>query len=133
MIRSVVGALSVRPMSAGEMGTPPDDLTDISRAKWDEMCVVWDGYLAVSDRDRLASYCRLEDTRAEAEAKLREFGRVVASPSGMPVASPWLAIASKADDSMAKIAAAICKTSARKKNQTAAAGLRRSVRPQSGS
>lgn len=62
------------------------------------------GVLTPADRAILAAYCQAWSCWAEAESKLNEFGRMVASPRGLPVPSPWLQVAGVALQQFVKAA-----------------------------
>ncbi len=61
------------------------------------------GLVTEVDRSALAIYCQAWARWVEAEGQLARYGTVVKSPNGYPMQSPYLAIANKAMDQMAKI------------------------------
>src|SRR3990172_7941136 len=61
------------------------------------------GLVTEIDGAALALYCQAWARWVEAEANLVRFGVVIKSPSGFPIQSPYLAIANKAMDQMAKL------------------------------
>ena len=61
------------------------------------------GLVTEVDRSALAIYCQAWARWVEAEQQLAKFGVVLKSPNGYPMQSPYLAIANKAMDQMAKI------------------------------
>ena len=77
---------------------PPRSLSGEARRKWLETAPVLSdaGLLAVVDRDALLSYCRAWARWIEAEKAIEQLGMVIASPSGYPQQSPYVAIADRA-------------------------------------
>lgn len=61
------------------------------------------GLVTEVDRSALAIYCGAWGRWVEAEQQLARYGVVIKAPSGYPMQSPYLAIANKAMDQMAKI------------------------------
>ena len=61
------------------------------------------GLLTRIDRAALALYCEAWGRWVEAEEALRKYGVMIKAPSGYPVQSPYLAIANRAMDQMAKL------------------------------
>ena len=61
------------------------------------------GLVTDIDRSALAIYCQAWARWVEAEQQLAKYGTVIKSPNGYPMQSPYLAIANKAMDQMAKI------------------------------
>jgi len=61
------------------------------------------GLVTEIDGAALALYCQAWARWVEAEANLSRFGVVIKSPSGFPIQSPYLAIANKAMEQMAKL------------------------------
>ncbi len=61
------------------------------------------GLVTEVDRSALAIYCQAWGRWVEAEQQLARYGVVIKAPSGYPMQSPYLAIANKAMDQMAKI------------------------------
>lgn len=86
-----------KPAPPDTNGRPkcPKSLPHALRAKWREMTEMLDeaGILGVTDADALELYCVLHARWQEAEAKVREQGGVVVTPSGFTRPNPWLRIA----------------------------------------
>ena len=61
------------------------------------------GLLTEIDGAALALYCQAWARWIEAEANLVRYGTVIKAPSGYPIASPYLSIANKAMDQMARL------------------------------
>ncbi|MBI5285340.1 MAG: phage terminase small subunit P27 family [Chloroflexi bacterium] len=61
------------------------------------------GLVTEIDRSALAIYCQAWARWVEAEQQLGKYGTVIKSPTGYPMQSPYLAIANKAMEQMAKI------------------------------
>lgn len=62
------------------------------------------GVMTPADRAVLAAYCQNYSRWANAERQVNEFGVMVLSPRGVPVVSPWVAVASSAQQAMLKAA-----------------------------
>jgi P27 family predicted phage terminase small subunit len=60
------------------------------------------GLVTEIDGAALALYCQAWERWVEAEAALKAYGVVIKSPSGFPIQSPYLAVANKAMEQMAK-------------------------------
>ena len=63
------------------------------------------GLLAEIDRAALAMYCEAWARWAEAEQALQKYGLIVKSPSGLPMQSPYLAVANKAMEQIGRLLA----------------------------
>ena len=63
------------------------------------------GLVTEIDGAALALYCQAWARWVDAEHNLARFGVVIKSPSGFPIQSPYLAIANKAMEQMAKLLA----------------------------
>lgn len=61
------------------------------------------GLLTKIDKAALAAYCTHWGRWVDAEEQLRKHGPIVKSPSGYPIQNPYLAIANKAMQAMAKL------------------------------
>lgn len=61
------------------------------------------GLMTEIDGTALAIYCQAWGRWVEAEENLARFGVVLKSPSGFPMQSPYLAIANKAMEQMARL------------------------------
>jgi P27 family predicted phage terminase small subunit len=82
----------------------PPHLDDGARAEWERIVPQLrdKGLLDRTDRAAIAGYCQCYARWAAAETKLAELGPVVKSPSGFPIQNPYLSIAVKALDQMAR-------------------------------
>ena len=76
----------------------PAHLSPEAKAEWKRMARRLHslGLLTELDGAALAIYCQAYGRWVAAEQKLTEFGPVIKSPGGMPMQSPFLAIANKA-------------------------------------
>ena len=84
---------------------PQDALNGVALEKWSEITGP-DGWAFGATGVKVemaAEYCRLHARKELAEAKVAEFGELVASPNGFPVQSPWLQIVNKARADMLRI------------------------------
>ena len=63
------------------------------------------GLLTSIDRTALALYCQAWGRWVEAEEALKQYGVMVKSPSGFPMQSPYLAVATKAMEQMRQLMA----------------------------
>lgn len=61
------------------------------------------GLMTEIDAGALALYCAAWQRWTEAEEQLANYGTVIKSPNGYPVQSPYLAIANRAMEQMAKL------------------------------
>jgi P27 family predicted phage terminase small subunit len=91
---------------------PPTDRPDCpvhlsaeARAEWDRLADTLHamGVLTRIDRTLLAAYCQAPGRWVEAETKLAETPVLLRTPSGYVQPSPWLAIANKQLEMMAKL------------------------------
>jgi P27 family predicted phage terminase small subunit len=107
-LKVIAGNPGKRPLNAHEPRPEPrapkcpSHLTGKARAEWRRMSKhLFDlGLLTDIDRAALAGYCQAYGRWVEAEEALAKHGIVVRSPSGFPMASPFLAIANKALEQM---------------------------------
>jgi P27 family predicted phage terminase small subunit len=90
---------------------PPEDLPDAPPHLSDHAAEEWHrvagtlhgmGVLTVVDRAALAAYCVAYGRWVEAEEKLRDTPALVKTPSGYVQQSPWLAVANKQLELMAR-------------------------------
>jgi len=83
----------------------PAHLQGEARAKWKRTGrkLAACGLVTDIDAAALALYCQAWARWVEAEGNLVRFGVVIKSPSGFPIQSPYLAIANKAMEQMAKL------------------------------
>ena len=92
------------PGSAKLRACPPH-LQGEARKEWFRLgrkLVTW-RLVTEIDQGALALYCTAWARWVEAEANLAKYGTVIKSPSGYPVQSPYLAIANKAMEQMARL------------------------------
>jgi P27 family predicted phage terminase small subunit len=92
------------PKPATGVPTCPAHLNPSAKAEWKrlarQMHVL--GMISELDRAALAAYCQAYGRWAEAERKLKETPMLLKLPSGIIQQSPWLAIANKQLELMAK-------------------------------
>jgi P27 family predicted phage terminase small subunit len=104
-----------RPIRGGEPKPPasqptcPAHLSPAAKAKWKRLAQSLNaiGLLTQVDRAALAAYCQCYGRWVEAERKLTETPVILKTPAGYVQPSPWLAIASKQLELMAKFMAEI--------------------------
>ena len=72
------------------VGEPPQDMSEMARAKWVEASGEWAQVLTVTDRDALRLYCEAWAEMIYAQEKVAEGGSMVLTPSGQIQKSPWL-------------------------------------------
>ena len=77
----------------------PEDLNEISGAKWDEMVKLYDEQVS----DMLAAYCRNFSRYMAAEAALSDKGMLYKNPSGLVTTSPMINISVQMQGQMKKI------------------------------
>ena len=83
----------------------PPHLQGEARKEWRRLgrkLVAW-RLVTEIDAGALALYCTAWARWIEAEGNLVRYGTVIKAPSGYPIASPYLAIANKAMDQMARL------------------------------
>lgn len=86
--------------------TCPAHLSPTAKAEWKRLaCGLFDrGILTEGDRAALAAYCQAYGRWVEAERKLAETPTLIKLPSGYIQQSPWLSIANKQLELLAKYA-----------------------------
>jgi P27 family predicted phage terminase small subunit len=102
-----------RPIRGGEPQPPrsqpscPAHLSATAKAEWKRLARSLNqiGLLTQVDRAALAAYCQAYGRWVEAERKLQETPVLLKTPAGYVQPSPWLAIASKQLELMAKFMA----------------------------
>jgi P27 family predicted phage terminase small subunit len=86
------------PSTAAEIPDPPEHLDEVAAAEFvrtaAELATV--GLVEQVDRAALAAYCQAWSRWVAAEIAVGEMGLVVKSPTGFPIANPYLSIANKA-------------------------------------
>lgn len=104
-----------RPIRGGEPKPPasqptcPAHLSPTAKAEWKRLAQSLNaiGLLTQADRAAFAAYCQAYGRWVEAERKLAETPVILKTPAGYVQASPWLAIANKQLELMAKFMAEI--------------------------
>ncbi|MEZ5913471.1 MAG: phage terminase small subunit P27 family [Paracoccaceae bacterium] len=85
----------------------PDHLSAAARREWRRLSTPLHaaGVLTVADRAALAAYCQAWARWVEAEEQLRKTPPLLKTPSGYVQQSPWLAVANKQLELMARFMA----------------------------
>ncbi len=85
----------------------PEHLSDVAAAEWHRVAATLHemGVLSTVDRAALAAYCQAYGRWVEAEERMRQTPLLIRTPSGYPQQSPWLSIANKQLELMAKFMA----------------------------
>jgi len=102
-----------RPINGAEPRPPssqpscPAHLSPTAKTEWKRLAGMLNrtGLLTQIDRAALAAYCQAYGRWVEAERKLQETPTLLKTPSGYVQPSPWLAIANKQLELMAKFMA----------------------------
>lgn len=109
-LRAVQGNPGHRPIPEAppldkSMPDAPEHLSDTARAEWSRVAPQLHaaGLLAQLDRAALAAYCQAYGRWVDAETQLRKVGVLIKSPSGFPMASPFLTIANQSMAQMGRI------------------------------
>lgn len=84
--------------------TCPKHLDKTAKAEWRRIseALISLGLLTSVDRAALAAYCAAYSTWVEAETSMQKFGRVITSPSGYSIQSPYVGIRNTSLDLMRK-------------------------------
>jgi P27 family predicted phage terminase small subunit len=92
------------PKPPRTLPTCPDHLSTIAKAEWKRIARTLNevGLLTQVDRATMAAYCQCYGRWVEAEVKLAETPAILRLPSGYIQQSPWLTIAHKQLELMAK-------------------------------
>jgi P27 family predicted phage terminase small subunit len=109
-LKLITGNPGKRPINAREpkptvtAPTCPAHLNPSAKAEWKRLARQLHvlGMLTDLDRAALAAYCQAYGRWAEAERKLKDTPMLLKLPSGIIQQSPWLAIANKQVELMAK-------------------------------
>lgn len=93
------------PKAAPVIDCPPE-LGSVARQEWDRLApeLTAAGRLTSLDRGPLAVYCTAYAAWLEAVDALQKYGTVMKSPSGYPIQSPYVSIATKQAEIMIRIA-----------------------------
>lgn len=93
------------PQPALVLPAAPVDLSELGRAKWDELSALLynQGILTELDLDLLFLYCRNYEEYTAASALVRINGTVLKSTNGNPFQNPYLSIANQAQERMLRI------------------------------
>ena len=114
-LKLIAGNPGKRPLNKHEpkpepkVPTCPAHLCPAAKAEWKRLAreLFLLGIVTDLDRAALAAYCQAYGRWAEAERKLKETPMLLKLPSGYIQPSPWLAIANKQLELMAKYMAEI--------------------------
>jgi P27 family predicted phage terminase small subunit len=92
------------PQPPASQPTCPVHLSPTAKAEWKRLAQSLNGIglLTQADRAALAAYCQAYGRWVEAERKLAETPTLLKTPAGYVQPSPWLGIASKQLELMAK-------------------------------
>jgi len=84
---------------------PPECLSPVALEKWKRITPELEslGLLTQIDGDALARYCQHYAIWVEAVGNVQEIGLVVKSKKGNPIQNPYLGIANRANDILAKL------------------------------
>lgn len=102
------GHRPIKPEVKAKPGRPtcPRLISGPAKTEWTRICGEMEamGTLATADRAAIAMYCQAWGRWLTAEEKVKELGEIVAAPkTKTPMQNPWLAVANKAREQMAKI------------------------------
>lgn len=109
-LKKLAGNPGKRPLNEAEPIPPsgvaacPTDLSPDAQTEWNRIApdLIEMGVLSRIDTAALAAYCESWARWRDAERNLRKFGSVIKAPSGYPIQSPYMTIASKALEQMRK-------------------------------
>lgn len=95
------------PQPPGSQPSCPAHLSPTAKAEWKRLAQTLNriGLLTQVDRAALAAYCQCYGRWVEAERKLAETPALLKTPAGYVQPSPWLGIANKQLELMAKFMA----------------------------
>jgi P27 family predicted phage terminase small subunit len=96
-----------KPPKASRIPRPPKAISSRARRHWRPLAKLLDEakVLTSLDATALLLLCEAYATWEEAGEKLRDFGLVIKTPSGYPAQSPYLSIANRAHEQLAKLLA----------------------------
>lgn len=91
---------------AGHLPACPEHLQDEARLEWTRVLgeLAAAGQIHRLDRAILANYCEAWQRWVDAQIQLKRTGPIVKSPSGFPIQNPYLAVANKAMEQIARLA-----------------------------
>jgi P27 family predicted phage terminase small subunit len=92
------------PVPPASLPDCPPHLTTEARAEWERLAEILNGIglLTQVDRAAMAGYCQCWGRWVEAEQKLAETPPILRTPSGYIQQSPWLSIANRQLELMAR-------------------------------
>ena len=113
--RELVGDSSGRPLNTAEPEYPagagqcPAELDDAGRAEWERVSrlMTASGVLTQADRAVLTLYCSAWSRWAKANSFVLKTGEVLKTADGNLYQNPYLSVANKALEQVAKLAAAL--------------------------
>lgn len=94
------------PEPTGAKPKCPSHLDKEAKKEWRRFTKLLDGMgiLCIEDSSAIALYCETWSRYRDAQAKLAKYGTCIVAPkSGMPMQSPYLAIANKAQEQMTRL------------------------------
>ncbi|MGM0583283.1 MAG: phage terminase small subunit P27 family [Pseudomonadota bacterium] len=99
-----------RPLRGAEPSLPPArpacpaHLSPVARAEWERLVEVLEetGVLTSADQGALAAYCQAYGRWVEAERRLAETPALLKTPAGYLQISPWMTVANKQMELMAR-------------------------------
>lgn len=109
-LRLLNGNASHRPINKSEPVPPaglpdcPRDLSKEAKKEWKRIApdLMAMGVLSRIDTAALAAYCECWARWRDAERNIAKYGSVIRTPSGYPIQSPYITIATKAIEQMRK-------------------------------
>ena len=112
-LKAARGNPGKRPLNADEpqyaagAGGPPELLDEVGRAEWERVSAMLtaSGVLTQADRGVLTMYCDAWSRWVQASEKVKETGEVLEGRTGAYYQNPYLGIANRAADRVAKCAA----------------------------
>jgi len=120
------------PKPPTDLPTCPAHLNPTAKAEWKRLARDLNriGMLTMIDRAALAAYCQSYGRWVEAERKLKETPHLLRTPAGYVQQSPWLTIANKERELMARYMAELGLTpSSRSRLSVQLPGLRKPWEP----
>jgi P27 family predicted phage terminase small subunit len=110
-IKELAGNPGKRPLNMAEPVPPPGvpespmELSPEAQAEWNRICplLIQMGVLSTVDTTALAAYCECFAQSVSATRIVRKVGAVIKTPTGYPIQSPYVSVASKALEQMRKL------------------------------